>query len=260
MGKEQGCENPDGEDLEISRTIPVIPEDFCDIVHGDNPADSGVSLPSRTIEEKADQVWPPVVYAPLGDPAFWLEFHIGHVAYALRQAEKIQADALLAEARNEILEASVEREWWEKVRLGNQLEKQEDAHKEEMRKELSNRANVIAKYIHLIYLRHLMADRYETKIEEKETLIRMYEERFGSVEELLKLSQAEENSKLAGPLGPRKYVNISTLIKQHETGRKPLMHRVSDVLEKMLSPTTYGNIASAVYAAFRGKEPDNSCG
>jgi hypothetical protein len=151
-----------------------------------------------------------------------------------------------------------------------------------MRKELSNRANVIAKYIHLIYLRHLMADRYETKIdelkaehkfvlqfamlcasnriEEKETIINMYAERFGSVEEILKLARAEENSKLAGPLGPRKYVNISTLIKQHETGKPTVGQKISNLFEKLLSPTTYGNIASAVYSAFRGKEPDSSCG
>ncbi len=267
MGLEERCE--DG-DMHVSTArIPIVREHPLEISEGDSLEDS------RIIELAGPSQLPRTISAPLGEAEFWFGIHLGMVEYAMRVAGESILEKQLADARIALIQNDLYRQFTDKMHLSNELFAQKVLNEQERIYHLSRAAHIISRYINLIYERGIMQDRHETEVQElgkehelamqflglrasneieaKDDIIKMYEKRFGSREELMKLAQAEEKSKLNGPLGPRKYADISTFIKQHETGKQPktIGQQMVDCFEKLLNPDTYGNIARAVYRAFR---------
>lgn len=283
MGLEERC---DDEDMHVSTArIPIVQEHPLDISEGDSLEDSRIMQAIPGEQPTPENQLPRTIYAPLGDAEFWFGIHLGLVEYALRAAGQSMHDKNLAEARINLIQNDLYRQFTDKMHINSELVAQKELNEKEKKTHISQLAFVFAKYIDLVYAMGIAQDRHETTIQElekmqdlrlqfyrlcasneierKENVIKMYEERFGSREELEKLAQAEENTKLPGTLGPRKYADISALIKQHETGERPktVGQRMADFAEKLLSPKTYSNIVNALYAAFRGKEQrDDSCG
>lgn len=236
MGLEDRCGD---EDMHVSTArIPTIHEHPLDISEGDSVEDS------RILQAMPESQLPRTIYAPLGDAEFWIGIHLGLVSYAMREAEKQMLDVTLASTRLSLVQNDLYRQFSEKMNLQEELNVQKSLAKH---------------YKFAIQIAILLA---QNKVEEKDNLLKMYEERFGTISDLLKLAQAEENSKLPGPLGPRKYVNIAALIKQHETGdRYTLGDKIFAFTDRLLSPKTYSDIAAAVYNAFTGKSRESdSCG
>jgi hypothetical protein len=274
MGLEERCED---DDMHVSTvSIPIIREEKVGIVDENSPADTQViQRLEKRLEDPTAPQWPPVVYAPLGEPEFWLDIHLGLVSYALRVAGESILEKQLADARIALIQNDLYRQFTDKIHLSNELFAQKVLTEQERIYHLSRAAHIISRYINLIYERGIMLDRHESEVQElgkaheldmqllglcasneieaKDNVIKMYEARFGSREELMKLARAEEKSKLPGMLGPRKYADISTFVKQHETGKQPktVGQQMVDCFEKLLNPDTYGNIARAVYRAFR---------
>lgn len=269
MGLEERCE----EDMHVSTArIPIIREHPLDISEGDSLEDSKIIAAVRQSQ------LPRTIYAPIGDAEFWIEIHLGLVAYALRAAEQSMLEKHIEEARIVLIQNDLYRQFRDKVHLSNELAAKQDQIDKERKEHLSMTANILTRYINLIYLFGIEKDRHDTEvqllskehelslqlfglhvsneIEAKELVIKMYEGRFGSREELMKLAKAEENSRLPGMLGPRKYADISTYVKQHETGKQPktIGQQMVDCFEKLFNPDTYGNIARAVYRAFRKED------
>ncbi len=290
MGLEERC--GDEEDMHVSTaSIPILREEKAGIVEENSPAETQVirRLEER-LENPAAPQWPPIVYAPIDDPEFWLEFHNAVQRAGIQQLRDSDVARQLAEARILLIQNDLDRQYADKIRLGNQLEnvsaelaavkKQSE---QQIADHLRTKADIFAKYINLVYLLGIERDQHETtvlelekaveqmsnnerkyyfgllcaanEVEARELIIKMYEERFGTREELMKLGKAEENTKLPGTLGPRKYADISAIIKQHQTGKqKTVGQRIGDFAEKLLSPDTYGNIARAIYRAFKKEE------
>ncbi|MEM3154288.1 MAG: hypothetical protein QW165_01840 [Candidatus Woesearchaeota archaeon] len=240
MGLEEQCSN---EDMQISRAdIPIVREHPLDVKDDNSLEDSRVIKIGNT--EPASQL-PRTIYAPIGDAEFWLKVHIGLVEYALRTAKNSILAQKIAEARVELVQNDLYRQYSDKTRLEEELKK------EKIRSE---------NYKFGIQLALLLAD---NKVEEKEKIIKMYEERFGTREELLKLAQAEENCLLEGRSCKTKYNCISKFIESHKTGKCPktIGQRAADFVEKLLNPKTYLGMATAFYTAFRGKTADDdNCG
>jgi len=235
MGLEERCGD---EDMHVSTArIPIIREYSIDVTDGDSIEDS------KIMEAIPQSQLPRTIYAPLGDAEFWIGIHLGLVSYAMREAEKQMLEVNVASTRISLIQNDLYKQFREKVQLQEEFKMQK---------------NLAENYKFVIQLAMLLT---QNKVEEKENILRMYEERFGSRDDLMKLAKAEENTKLPGMLGPRKYADISTLIKQHETGERPktVGQRMADFAEKLLSPETYSNIVNALYAAFRGKEQRDDC-
>ena len=262
------CEETD--ELQISTSgIPIIREKPLLKIEDDSIQDSGVygtgATNENTAAEQAD------IKAPLGDPMFWLWFYASTQSHVL---EKTILDKILYEARGEILEASVKREYEEKTKL-----------EEALKAENHDKIGIFVRYIHRIYLHRLEESDREyaeeslvkanervkalesnelmqmfvklglsNKIEEQEQTIREYAKRFGTPESLWKLKAAEENRAMNGQNLP-KYQSIEELLTYYCTGKLPKTtgQRVMDFLEKIANPDTYHNIAQAVYRAFRKK-------
>jgi hypothetical protein len=240
MGLEDRCGD---EDMHVSTAgIPIIREHPLDVKDGDSPEDSRIMNAPPENPVLQNQL-PRTIYAPLGDAEFWIGIHLGLVSYALQIAEQSILDKIMAEARVELVQSDLYRQFTEKVQILDELKTQK---------------KLAENYKFTIQLAVLLT---QNKVEEKDNIIRMYEERFGTQEELLALAKAEEDSKLPGALGPRKYVNIGSLIEQHKTGvQLTLGDKMFVFAERLLSPKTYSDIATAVYEAFTGKKDVDSCG
>ncbi len=275
MGLEERCGD---EDMHVSTArIPIIREYSIDVTDGDSIEDS------KIMEAIPQSQLPRTIYAPLGDAEFWIGIHLGLVEYALRTAEQSILEKHITETRISLIQNDLYMQFTDKLHINSELVAQKELNEQERKENLSRTALIISKYVLTIYERGIAQYRHEleiqklekeheldiqllglrasNEIEAKEIVIRMYEERFGTRQELERLAQAEENTKLPGMLGPRKYADISTLIKQHETGERPktVGQRMADFAEKLLSPETYSNIVNALYAAFRGKEQRDDC-
>jgi hypothetical protein len=242
MGLEERCGD---EDMHVSTTrIPIIQEHPLDVKDGDSLEDSRIMHVVPESGKTTQNQLPRTIYAPIGDAEFWMDIHIGLLEYALHAAENSILEKDVAETRVALVQSDLYIQFTERMRLQDDLRVQ---------KQLAEN------YKFVIHLAVLLT---QNKIEEKDNILRMYEERFGTQEELLKLAKAEEDSKLPGIAGPRKYVNIGEIIKQHETGvRITLGDRMFLFAERLLSPKTYSDIATAVYKSFTGKiQNDDVCG
>jgi hypothetical protein len=239
MGLEERCND---EDMHVSTAgIPIIREHPLDIKDGDSLEDSRIF---QAAENNPHEIQlPRTIYAPLGDAEFWMGIHIGLLEYALNAAQQSILEKQLADTRVALVQNDLYRQFKDKLQLQREFESQ---------KQLAESYKLVLRLASLLT---------QNKVEERDNIIKMYEERFGTQEEILKLARAEEESKLPGPLGPRKYVEISSLIKQHKTGVKlTLADKMFLFAERLLNPKTYSNMATAVYEAFTGKKNEDSCG
>ncbi len=201
--------------------------------------------------------------------------------------DELQNTANIAEARGEVLEANVAREYQEKIKL-----------QEALKAENHDKIEIFMRYLHRIYLHRLeesdrelaeedlakanekikMLENSElgslfvklglsNEIEKQDALIKEYAKRFGTPESLWKLKEAEENRAMNGQKLP-KYQTIEELITYYHTGKLPKTtgQRAMDFLEKIANPDTFYNIAQAVYRAFKKEKPKrlpikiNDCG
>jgi hypothetical protein len=282
MGLEERCE--DGDMHVSTASIPIIREHPLDVKDGDSPEDSRIIQIAEDQPANESQL-PRTIYAPIGDAEFWMSVHVGLLEYALRTAEQSILDKQLAEARVNLVQNDLYKQFTDKIKLSNQLEAQKELNEQEKMAHQTQTALMLAKQINLVYMMAMTESSHKAEInaleeqqelqlqitmlrasnevEARENIIKMYEERFGSREELLKLAQAEETCMGKRNCQTRDYNCISKLIKMHEEGKCPksVGTRMADFVEKLLSPRTYTNIVSALYAAFRGKENhEDSCG
>jgi len=263
-----------GDDLQDSREIKIVIQDpeLLTIDDG-SPADSRI-LTQNT------QAQPQVISAPLGDPLFWLYFHIRMVDHAI---SKFDQEKRFAEVRGELLEADLSRQYSarkEAEKENNKLRTllalrdaalaestmevfRADDRNSSLEFRLGNAENALA-YLRADYVPALVrALAAENEAEQKEIIIQMYEKRFGSREKLLKLAEAERKCEEREASCQREnYDCMDKLIKQHETGKCPNTagQKIADFLERLLDPKTYSQITTALYDAFRGKIKTDDCG
>lgn len=265
-----------GEDIQDSQEIKiVIPEQQLLTIEDGSIQDSAVFT-----REQNSAPQPQVISAPLGDPLFWMYFHIRIVDYAIR---KFDQEKQLAEIRCELLEAGVAREYLARQEAEKELKKlrtllalrdsalaesvmalfRADDRNDSLELRLKNTENTIlhlsADYVPAL-IRALAA---ENGAESKEAIIQMYEKRFGSREKLLKLAEAEQKCEDKSKNCQRtNYDCMDKLIQYHETGKCPKTtgQRMADFMEKLLCPKTYSKIVTALYEAFRGKPKQDDCG
>lgn len=241
------------------------------IVDDDSPADSriygnpvGNPPPQQQIEQLA-------IHAPLGDGKFWLWVHLSLVAYALR---RLSTDKELAEVRGELLASNVAREYHGRRNAQTELEKTralltlreealatatfalfEESHKtEDLERELAKLHETLKRYEEERTGLYVAALQASNDAEAKEAIIKMYEQRFGSREKLLRLATAEQKCEDKNrPCRREDYACIDKLIQFHEIGRCPKTagERIARAFEKLTSPSTYYKIARAVLYAFR---------
>jgi hypothetical protein len=240
------------------------------IVDDDSPADSriygnvGNPPPQQQIEQIA-------IHAPLGDGKFWLWVHLKLVAYAL---QKLSVDKEIAEARGELLEANVAREYRGRRATEQELGKtklllelreyalasatfalfEESDKSEDLQSQLTKLQEKLNQYEEERTGLYVAALRASNDAEAKEVIIKMYEQRFGSREKLLRLATAEQKCEDKNrPCRREDYACIDKLIQYHEVGRCPktVGERIARAFEKLASPTTYYKIARAILYAFR---------
>jgi hypothetical protein len=284
MGLEERCND---EDMHVSTAnIPIIRELPLDVTDGDSPEDSRIIRISPEDQPAPQNQLPRTIYAPLGDAEFWFGIHLGLAEYALRVAGQSILDKQLVEAHALLVENDLARQFAAKERLTEELAAQKKLTTTERQVHLEQMAFIFGQYLDLERTLKIAQGKHEARIKElekiqdlrlqlyrlcasneieaKETIIKMYEERFGSREELEKLARAEEDCIGKGRnCATKDYNCISKLIALHEKGKCPKTagERMADFVEKLLSPKTYSNIVNALYTAFRGKERDaDSCG
>ncbi len=267
----------DNNDMCISQEIRVaIPDLELLTVEDGSMQDSAILT-----REQNTQAQPQIISAPLGDPLFWMYFHVRIVDYAIR---KFDLERQLAEVRGELLQADLARQYSGRQEAEKELKKlkailslresalmdsvialfRADDKNETLEFKLKNTENALS-HIRADYVPALIrALAAENDSEQKEIILQMYEKRFGSREKLLKLAEAEKKCEEKGKNCQRaNYDCMDKLIQQHETGRCPKTtgQRMADFLEKLFDPKTYSKITTALYDTFRGKQPkQDDCG
>jgi hypothetical protein len=220
---EDKCE--DSREMHISGEIPIL-DDREDVPESDldNSQIIHVSAPKSLEEIQTHRYWK------------WVRIDV-----VRELIEKLLGDKKIAEARGEVLEANVAREYKGKIKAETDLKKAQSAvtywqsevsvvlgeffklYDAYLKLEKGNYAlqnhlkNSEEKEVGLI----LEIMRVNGEAEAKETMLKLYEQRFGSREKLLKLLQAEEKCEQAGRKCKKQYDCISQIIEMHETGKCP---------------------------------------